>query len=60
MNFSFQRHMRTAGSVTALVGLVFNNWYVVGFGWLLVFVGYMVAVAKIEAYIESQSDPEDK
>lgn len=54
MSFSFQRHMRTAGSVVAIVGILLGNWAVVGLGWLVVAIGYMVTITKIEAYIEAQ------
>jgi len=60
MNFSFQRHLRTAGSVAAIVGILLQNWYVVLFGWTIVALGYMVALAKIEAYIEVQSEQKEE
>lgn len=54
MNFSLQRHARIAGSVAVVVGVWIANWPVVLFGWTIVAVSYMIAVSKIESYIERQ------
>lgn len=59
MNFSFQRHIRLAGSVAILAGVAFNNWPVVLIGWTVVAIGYMAAIGKIESYIEAQ-EPKSK
>lgn len=59
MNFNLQRHMRIAGSVAAVAGLLLHNWAVVIFGWFIVFVGYSLTISKIETYIEAQ-EPKSK
>jgi len=60
MSFSFQRHIRTAGSVAAIFGLLIQNWAVVALGWMVVAVGYMAAIGKIEEYIETQTAPKEE
>lgn len=59
MEFSFQRQLRLAGSVAAIVGVVISNWHVVVLGWTVVAIGYMVSMNKIEKYIEAQ-EPKSK
>ena len=59
MTFNFQRHLRLAGSVTAIVGVILSNWMVCLLGWTVVAIGYMASIGKIEAYIEAQ-EPKSK
>lgn len=54
MNFNFQRHIRIAGTVAIFTGLYLHNWSVVLLGNVIVAVGYMWTVAKLELYIEKQ------
>lgn len=56
MNFSFQRHTRIAGSVAVLVGFLLHNWSVILFGNLIIALGYMWSVAKIENHLEKEED----
>lgn len=56
MNFSFQRHTRIAGSVAVLVGFLLHNWSVILFGNLIIAIGYMWSVAKIENHLEKEED----
>lgn len=57
MNFNFERHARLAGSVIAIVGVFIHNWYAVVIGWTIVFAGILISFARIERYIEAQSEP---
>ena len=59
MNFNFQRHMRLAGVVVTVVGFFMNSFPVMIVGNVIVAIGYMASVAKIELYIEAQ-EPKSK
>lgn len=59
MKFNFQRHIRLAGTVAALIGLAVNNWPLIIIGWTVVAIGYMITITKIELFIESQHKEEE-
>lgn len=59
MNFSFQRHIRLAGVVVTFVGFFTKSFPLMLVGNVIVAVGYMVSVTKVERYIEAQ-EPRSK
>ncbi len=56
MNFNINRHIRLAGSVTVLVGFYLSNWTVVLLGNVVVAIGYMLSVVKMERAFEKLND----
>ena len=56
MNFNICRHIRVAGSLTIFVGFYLSNWTVVLLGNVVVAVGYMLSIAKIERAFEKLND----
>lgn len=59
MDFGFQQHMRLAGAIAALAGVLIHNWMVIIFGWAVVVVGYMMTIMKIEYFIENFKEKEE-
>lgn len=59
MSFNFQRHIRMAGSVVAIVGCLMHNLALGLLGWFIITIGYMVTIAKVEHHIEQQTAKED-
>lgn len=60
MDFNFQRHMRLAGAVAALIGTFLHSWIVVFFGWAVFALACMISLVKIEAYIEAETMEKEK
>jgi hypothetical protein len=60
MNFSFQRHIRTAGAVVVIVGAICTNLPLMIVGNIIMAMGYILAITKLEIYVEEQSEKEDK
>lgn len=56
MNFNICRHLRLAGSVAVMVGFALTNWTIVLLGNLVIIVGYMMSIGKIEQFIEKGTD----
>ena len=64
MSFNLMRHIRIAGSVIILAGLFLSNWTLILLGNVVMAIGYMLSINKLEQYIEKVSrikiETEDK
>lgn len=56
MSFNLCRHFRLAGSVGLILAVFTNNLWLYLLGFVLLLNGYMLAIAKIERYLEEKDE----
>jgi len=54
MTFTLQRHIRAAGALVIILGVIFTNWTLMLLGWCTVIIGYQAVIHKIEKYFEEK------